>query len=127
VTRPEVTTDHNTDYQVYEDASLCGHENPDEDPKFECKHNGDCCGQGVECKTRVDFDAAMSHWEDNHVSGTGVDGDSVTICYLTPRGSYCEECSEENGDWISHRPRCLECEYWLEDDGTCQCETEAAS
>jgi hypothetical protein len=97
--------EHNTDYAVYENAEACGCVIPDEEASEEA------------------YDA----WRDDHPTGVTANGDTLQICHRTELGTYCEECSHNNGDWIQHLTYCDECEYPLEDDGTCQCEPEEAA
>jgi hypothetical protein len=103
MTRPETRTDHNTEYAVWMDADNCKCVVPDDESSDE-----------------------YTQWDDNHPWGEGVGGWEGRICSATIEDIYCEECSDDQGDWFKHMPICLDCEYTLEDDGTCQCEPEAA-
>ena len=94
-------TQHNTDYSVYKGADDCGHAAP-EDEESE----------------------AYAEWASDHPEGEGLDS-SVQICELSPIGVFCQECSQDQGDWTPHLTYCDECQYPLEDDGTCPCEPEA--
>jgi hypothetical protein len=100
MTRPESTTDHNADYRVYMAEESCICVQPEDDS------------------------SAWASWDDGHPWGEGVGGWEGRICHGTIVGVYCEECSDDQGDWFQHMPRCLDCEYTLEDDGTCQCDPE---
>jgi hypothetical protein len=93
-------TAHNTDYPVYKSADDCGHPAPEDDTSD-----------------------AYAKWEDDHPEGEGL-SECVQICHLSPIGVFCQECSQDNGDWITHLTYCDECSYPFEDDGTCQCEPE---
>lgn len=97
-------TDHNTDYRVYMAAESCTCVEPDDESSD-----------------------AYADYDKNHPHGEGVNGWEGRICYLTVLGTYCEECSDDQGDWFDHIPYCDECGYTREEDGTCQCEPEAAS
>jgi len=98
--RPETETDHNTDYRVYMAEESCTCVQPEEDS------------------------TSWATWDEKHPWGEGVSGWEGRICNATIVGTYCEECSDDQGDWFQHMPICLDCEYALEDDGTCQCEPE---
>src|SRR5690349_12805989 len=103
MTRPETETDHRTDYPVFENAEACGCEVPEDE-------------------TSEAYDA----WLEDHPYGESANQYDVQVCHRTCIGTYCEECSHEQGDWFKHMPICLDCEYVLETDGTCQCEPEDA-
>lgn len=87
---------HDTDYCVYAAADNCGHPRPEDDTSDE-----------------------YAAWEDDHPGGEGVSGWEGEICYLTPMGVWCKECSDDQGDWTRHIFYCTECTYAGPD---CQCE-----
>ncbi|WP_275779667.1 hypothetical protein [Paenarthrobacter sp. Y-19] len=97
-----MSTPHNTAYPVYEAADNCGHPAPEDDTSDE-----------------------YADWENNHPEGEGL-SDCLQICELSPIGVFCQECSQDNGDWIGHLTYCDACGYPFEDDGACQCELAEA-
>lgn len=97
------TTDHNTDYRAYMAAESCTCAVPEDESSDE-----------------------YAAYEDDHPYGAGISEWEGRICYRTAMGTYCEECSQDQGDWFAHIPYCDDCGYPSEDDGTCQCEPEVA-
>lgn len=86
-------SEHHTDYEVFSGTDECKCVKPSEEDE-----------------------AAFELYEENHPSGEGLD-EVVTICKLTPLGKFCQECSQDSGDWVPHIVYCDDCGY--ED---CQCE-----
>ena len=87
MSKQTVVVGHDTDYAVYASEDNCPCTTPDED---------------------TDTAEAYDAWDEDHPWGEGL-GWEGRICNLTPTGIYCQECSEDAGDWIPHTVKCDEC------------------
>lgn len=94
-------TTHNTDYPVYENAEECGCRVPDDETS-----------------------EAYELSAEDHPQGCSANEDTVRICERTQIGSYCEDCSHDQGEWSEHITYCPEWEY---PDDACQCPPDVAA
>lgn len=90
---------HDTDYAVYASEDNCPCIEPEQD---------------------TDTAEAYDAWDASHPWGEGLNWEG-RICNLTSMGVYCQECSQDEGDWVGHTIRCHECGTTGTD---CYCETD---